>query len=324
MRGPLVSAVLLVDKPAGWTSHDVVGRVRRLVGQREVGHTGTLDPMATGLLVITLGAATRIGRFLEAEDKTYEATLRLGRSTDTEDADGRTTEARDVPDLSIEDVRAAAARFVGEIEQRVPAYSAVRVDGERLHRKARRGEDVERPVRKIFVRSLEINSLTREGSEVSVELACEVAKGTYVRTLGVDLAAALLLPGHLTALRRTSVGPFAVSAAVKLEEIAREGDSVRGAISTFDALGHLPAISVDGEALAYVAHGRPLRPDQLHVLRGPFRSGDPLVVAHGRQVVAVAFAERSSDDLDAAASGELDRGLAYACVLIPPPPTEHR
>ncbi|MBI2375626.1 MAG: tRNA pseudouridine(55) synthase TruB [Deltaproteobacteria bacterium] len=323
VRRPLVSSVLLVDKPKGLTSHDVVSRVRRAVGQREVGHTGTLDPMATGLLVVTLGAATRIGRFLESADKGYTATLALGRATDTEDADGRTIATAPVRELSRAELEAAARSLVGELDQRVPAYSAVRVGGERLHKKARRGEEVERPVRRIVVHELEVGAISNRGPEVEVELRARVSKGTYVRTLGVELAARLSLPGHLTALRRSSVGTLSVEHAVSLDAISREGDPSRvtGAIPIDRALAHLPVIDVAEAELEWVRHGRPLRPDQLHLRRGGFERGDPILLLHGDAVVAVAFAEVSSRELlstdPLASSREApERALAYACVLV--------
>lgn len=206
-----MDGLLLLDKPAGRTSHDVVDEVRKAAGQREVGHAGTLDPAATGLLVILLGRALRVAEFLEGHDKEYEATFRFGVTTDTDDADGKVLSERPAS-LSREALEAAAATFVGEIEQRPPVYSAVRVGGERLHKKARRGEKVEPPLRKVRIDELRLLGL--EGADARFLIRC--GKGTYVRSIARDLGEALGCGAHVAKLRRTASGPFRVEDAAPL------------------------------------------------------------------------------------------------------------
>jgi len=218
VAGP--AGLLLIDKPSGPTSHDVVAHVRRALRTKRVGHAGTLDPAATGLLILGVGVGTKLLRFVEARAKTYRATVRLGRSTTTEDGEGETVEERAVDaGPGWEDrVRAAATGLVGRLEQTVPAYSAVKVGGERLYKKARRGEAGARPVRSVEIHRLEI--LEVKDAEVCIE--AEVSKGTYIRTLGVQLGAALDLPAHVPALRRTGVGPWSVEEARPLDDFDEE------------------------------------------------------------------------------------------------------
>ncbi len=251
-RPAVAHGLLLVDKPKGWTSHDVVAKMRRVVGQRQVGHTGTLDPMATGLLALPLGRATRLARFIEATEKEYTGTVTLGRSTTTWDAEGETVDESDVPELTLEAVQAAVGSLSGELEIEVPAFSAVKVDGQRLYAKARRGEKVEAPRRVIEVTKIEVLNFDGENN---VELACTVSKGTYIRSLAVMLGARLNLPAHLSALRRTRVGAFTVDSAVTPEiEALPEGAVIPPAA----AVGHLPAVTVDARGEKDVSHGRPL------------------------------------------------------------------
>ncbi len=209
---------LLVDKPAGMTSHDVVDAIRRRFQMRRVGHGGTLDPAATGLLILLVGRATRKARFLLNADKTYLATLRLGVATDTQDREGKVLETKEVPAFSTDQISAVCQRFQGEIEQEVPAYSAARVKGKRFYDLARSGQSVPRRVRRVTVRTLEI--LEVRLPEVDLKVTC--SSGTYVRTLCADLGTALGCGGHLDHLSRTHVGPFSLDRAVKLEAAERE------------------------------------------------------------------------------------------------------
>ncbi|MCA9529246.1 MAG: tRNA pseudouridine(55) synthase TruB, partial [Myxococcales bacterium] len=206
-----MNGVLVVDKPAGPTSHDIVARARRALGTRRVGHAGTLDPMATGVLVLAIGEGTKLVPYLTAADKRYVATVRLGSSTTTLDAEGTVDAEAPVPSgLSVADVERAAERFAGGYAQRVPAVSAVKVEGRRLHERVRRGEVVDAPVREVALRALEV----RRVSGADVELALECGKGFYVRAFARDLASALGTVGHLVALRRTRSGAFDVRDAV--------------------------------------------------------------------------------------------------------------
>lgn len=250
-RPPRVTAVALVDKPSGVTSHDVVQQLRRAFGQSQVGHTGTLDPAATGLMVVTLGRATRIARFLEATDKTYVGRIRLGRSTTTWDGEGDTVAEAKVPELRSEDVQAVLSSLIGPFEQTVPAFSAIKVGGERLHERARRGEVFEGPKRSVVVHELSL--LEHDG--VDVRVRARVSKGTYIRSLAMEIGLRLGVPAHLAALRRECVGIHDVAAAHPPKRFAEEAPPL---ISPARALAHLPARRVDARELGAVAQGRPL------------------------------------------------------------------
>jgi tRNA pseudouridine55 synthase len=208
--------LVVVDKPSGWTSHDVVGRMRRLAGTRKVGHAGTLDPMATGVLVVGVGRATRLLGHLSLTDKAYDATIRLGVTTVTDDAEGEVVEQHDASGVG--DVAAAMAELTGEIDQVPSAVSAVKVDGVRSYARVRAGEDVELAARRVTVSTFEL--VERRGDELDVRVVC--TSGTYVRALARDLGRALGVGGHLTALRRTRVGPFDLAQARTLEQLAED------------------------------------------------------------------------------------------------------
>ena len=215
---PPANGLLLVDKPAGMTSHDVVDHIRRRFRMRRVGHGGTLDPAATGLLILLLGRATSHARFLLNADKTYHSTLRLGQTTDTQDGEGKILQTREVPPLTRDQIEAVCSRFRGEIEQEVPAYSAVRIQGKRFYDLARAGKEVPHRVRRVTVRELKILELHLP--EVDLEVTC--SSGTYIRTLCADIGAALGCGGHLSRLCRMQVGPFSLRHSVKLEQIGPE------------------------------------------------------------------------------------------------------
>jgi tRNA pseudouridine55 synthase len=208
--------LLVVDKPSGWTSHDVVGKVRRLAGTRKVGHAGTLDPMATGVLVLGIGRATRLLGHLSLTDKTYDATIRLGVTTITDDAEGEVVEVRDASQVG--DVSSYLVGLTGQIEQVPSAVSAVKVDGVRSYARVRAGESVELKPRQVTVSELTL--LARRGDELDVRVSC--SSGTYVRALARDLGEALGVGAHLTALRRTRVGPFGLAQARTIKQLADE------------------------------------------------------------------------------------------------------
>lgn len=257
---PLVSGVLVVDKPRGPTSHDVVFWARRALGTREIGHAGTLDPMATGVLVLAAGEATKLVPYLTADDKTYELELALGTETDTLDAEGTAVETAPVPPLTEARLREIASRFVGPQEQRVPAFSAVKVGGEALYAKARRGEHVEAPVRSVTVHALELVTLA------PLVLRVRASKGFFVRSLGRDLARALGTVGHLAALRRLESGPFSLADAVSGEALlaARADEALRPALlarlrSLEQAAGAMPRLVLDDRAEADARAGRLVR-----------------------------------------------------------------
>src|SRR5688500_15364243 len=202
-------ALVVVDKSPGMTSHDVVARVRRLAGTRKVGHAGTLDPMATGVLVLGINRATRLLGHLMLTEKTYAATVRLGVTTTTDDAEGELVATASTEGLSGEAIRAAFATQVGELDQVPSAVSAIKVDGKRAYQRVREGEDVELAARRVTVHALDVIEV--RGADVDVEVRC--SSGTYVRAIARDVGAALRVGGHLTSLRRTTVGPSGLSRA---------------------------------------------------------------------------------------------------------------
>ena len=221
-----MNGILLVDKPAGWTSMDVCAKLRGALGERRIGHSGTLDPMATGLLVVFLGRATRAVEFAEADTKTYEAGLRLGLVTDTQDTTGTVLERHPIPMLSALP-EAVLEQFRGEILQIPPMYSAIKVEGRKLYQLARKGKEVERPARPVTIHALEQTGRSADGDWL-LRVAC--SKGTYIRTLCHDLGAALGCGGAMSALRRTRAGTFDLADAHTLEEIlsaAAEGRAER-------------------------------------------------------------------------------------------------
>jgi tRNA pseudouridine55 synthase len=222
-RGPRPAAesgLVIVDKPSGQTSHDVVAQVRRLAGTRRVGHAGTLDPMATGVLVIGVEKATRLLGHLALTDKEYSATIRLGQATDTDDADGATVAQASAAGVSDEALGAAVAALTGEIRQVPPGYSAIKVDGKRAYKLAREGAAPELAARTVTVSAFVIDAVRRAGDLVDVDATVRCSSGTYIRALARDLGAALGVGGHLTRLRRTRVGPYDVGQARTLEQLA--------------------------------------------------------------------------------------------------------
>ncbi|WP_062294272.1 tRNA pseudouridine(55) synthase TruB [Demequina phytophila] len=214
-----VPGLVVVDKPAGWTSHDVVARVRRLASTSKVGHAGTLDPMATGVLVLGIGKATKLLTYVVGHDKSYDATIRLGQSTVTDDAEGEVTSTADASAVGDEAIRSAIARLTGDILQRPSAVSAIKVDGKRAYARVRGGEDVELPERPVTVSRFDLLEVRRDDAVVDLDVRVDVSSGTYVRALARDLGAALGVGGHLTALRRTRVGGIGLDRARTLEDL---------------------------------------------------------------------------------------------------------
>ncbi|MEV0588159.1 tRNA pseudouridine(55) synthase TruB [Nonomuraea sp. NPDC050310] len=211
------SGLIVVDKPAGWTSHDVVGKLRRIAGTRRVGHAGTLDPMATGVLVVGVEKATRLLGHLALTEKVYEAVIRLGVTTNTDDAEGEVLSRRPV-EVAEERVHAGIATLTGEIMQVPPQVSAIKVDGERAYKRARAGEEVELKARPVTIHEFEVTKL--DGEDVHATIRC--SSGTYIRSLARDLGEFLGTGGHLTALRRTRVGPYDLSLARGIEQLAED------------------------------------------------------------------------------------------------------
>jgi tRNA pseudouridine55 synthase len=309
--------VLVVDKPAGPTSFDVVQRVRRLLRAEKAGHTGTLDPAATGVLAVCLDDAVKIQQWLAEGDKEYEATVAFGAATDTEDAQGEVLARGDPSGIDGAALREALARFVGEIEQVPPMYSAVRVGGRRLHEAARAGEEVARTPRRVSVHALDLVATEPlEEGILRARLRVSCGKGTYVRTLAADLGRALGVPAHLAALRRTRAGPFGIEDALplgELEALGREGPGpLRGRlVPPAAALAFLPAERLTPAEARDLVHGKAVaRPGAADGLRRALDAAGRLLAvcaAHGGTVrpirVLVQPAALGRDGIDPPAGG---------------------
>ena len=246
--------ILLVDKPGGMTSHDVVARARRALGTRKVGHAGTLDPMATGLLVLGVEGATRLLTFIVGLDKTYEATIRLGVATDSDDADGQTTAVTDASALDVDRIRAAIQPLTGAISQVPSRVSAIKVDGRRAYDLARQGVEVELAARSVTVSRFDVLAERREGQTVDLDVVVDCSSGTYIRALARDLGAALGVGGHLTALRRTRIGPFDLAEAASLDDLS----AARLASPADTAAAVLGRIDVTADEARDLRHGKRL------------------------------------------------------------------
>jgi tRNA pseudouridine55 synthase len=251
------AGLVVVDKPAGMTSHDVVARVRRLAGTRKVGHAGTLDPMATGVLLVGVNRATRLLGHLTLTEKAYEATIRLGASTSTDDAEGEILQTRSVRHLTEDDVRSAAGRFVGDLQQRPSSVSAIKVDGRRAYARVRAGEQVDLPARPVTVHELLVTGVRRDEAAgcVDVDVSVRCTSGTYVRAIARDLGEELAVGGHLTVLRRTAVGPFVLADARTLDQLA---DSFELVDISDVARRCFASYGLDDEQAQQVRYGRPL------------------------------------------------------------------
>ena len=283
-----MDGVLLIDKPSGPTSHDVVARVRSVSGERSVGHTGTLDPRATGLLALVLGKATRLASVLSGSDKTYDATIRLGSTTDTDDADGSVTSTSGSrPDDQAID--AALGQFVGAFEQLPPNHSAKKIGGHKAYDLARRAEPVALKTAPVTVRTL--HRTGRDGDLVSVVVSASA--GFYVRALARDLGQALGCGAHLDSLRRTKVGRFDVTEALPLDAAERLGHALAAhVLSPADALGDFPSVTVNADGLRRVLHGNSLSPEHLQGRSIPVSGSAPSmrvrVLADDGHLVALA------------------------------------
>ncbi len=220
------AGLVVVDKPAGLTSHDVVARMRRLAGTRKVGHAGTLDPMATGVLLIGVNRATRLLGHLMLTEKAYDGVVRLGVSTTTDDAEGETVARSSAATVTDEQIRDALAEFVGDIEQVPSSVSAIKVGGQRAYAMVRAGEKVELAARPVTIHALDVTGISREADTVDVAITVRCSSGTYIRAIARDLGDALGVGGHLTALRRTAVGPFGLDDARTLDELNDSFDMV--------------------------------------------------------------------------------------------------
>ncbi len=271
----MISGFALIDKPSGWTSHDVVGRLRRLYGQKRVGHAGTLDPMATGVLVVGLGAATRLLRFVQGLPKTYEATVRLGVGTVTDDAEGEVTDTPgwewDPAGLSV-----AVTALTGDIQQVPSAVSAIKVDGVRSYARVRAGQDVELAARPVTIHRFEVVGPPRAaGNGMDIDVIVECSSGTYIRALARDLGSLLGSAGHLTALRRTAIGSLTVDRCSPLGDSSPPVDAIEAVLADI-----MPVVDVSADVATALRHGRRVGisvPDGLHLVLDP--SGSWVCVA---------------------------------------------
>jgi tRNA pseudouridine55 synthase len=265
----VAEGVLIVKKEVGWTSHDVVAKVRNLLGGAKVGHAGTLDPAATGVLPVLIGQATRVAEYLVNWDKEYRAVLRLGETTDTQDATGKILAKVDASQVGEEAIRKVVAGFRGVQQQLPPMYSAVKIGGKPLYKSARAGQTVERKERTVTIHQLEI--LAIDGSDVTMNIVC--SKGTYIRTLCADIGQALAVGGHLHSLERRRVGPLLIDQALTVEQVAAQmaiGTLRQHLIGMDQVLEQLPALVVTDEQAQRVLHGGAVSPSGMAQL--PFSS----------------------------------------------------
>lgn len=273
-RGDEPIGFAVVDKALEWTSHDVVAKARGVLGTRKVGHSGTLDPGATGVLVLGVGRATKLLRFVTALPKTYVAQVKLGIETDSLDADGTVTATHDMSAVTIDDVGVVLDQFRGSIEQIPPMVSAIKVDGKRLHQLAREGKTVERKPRPVTIHSLDVgDSISPDGV---FEMTVECSSGTYIRTLGADIGTVLGGGASLVGLRRTAVGSFT-------EAMAHPVESVQ-VLDLDSCFSSFPAVVVDAERAVTIGYGRPLTVDEV---AGTGGSDGPWRVIHDDRLIAV-------------------------------------
>ena len=282
----LLEGLLLVDKPAGWTSHDVVARIRRVCGTRRVGHAGTLDPLATGVLVLGVGRATKLLTFLVGCDKAYAATVRLGQATVTDDAEGEVVASADAAGVTRSALDAAVARLTGAIEQVPSSVSAIKIDGQRSYARVRSGEEVQLAARSVTVSRFAVLDVRPVGACLDVDVEVEVSSGTYVRALARDLGAALGVGGHLTVLRRTRVGRFGIGDAVPLETL-EPGAPVPLLPMGEAARGQFAVHELTAEEAAALGYGRRIP---------AAREGDPVVAALAPDWSLVAMLDESGPE----------------------------
>lgn len=296
MNDPLAtSGIVVVDKPAGMTSHDVVARLRRFFGTRKVGHAGTLDPMATGVLVAGIERGTKLLAHLVAEDKVYETTIRLGASTTTDDAEGATVDTHDASGVTDEAIRAEVAKLTGTIMQVPSKVSAIKIDGRRAHELVRAGEEVDIPAREVTIHAFDLGEIRRDGEFVDVDARVHCSSGTYIRSLGRDLGAALGVGGHLIALRRSRVGSFSLTDARTLEQLE---DSAELSLNLDEALVRAwPVLDVTAEEYDALAMGKWLEPrglEGVHAAVGPDGRAVALVKEKGKRLATVFVARPST------------------------------
>jgi tRNA pseudouridine55 synthase len=258
-----MDGLLIIDKPAGITSHDVVSRVRRILKTKRVGHTGTLDPFATGVMVVLVGKATRLAQFLDKDEKEYEAVIQFGFETDTGDLTGVNTQDNGMPSsdvserLSAADWEGVLESFRGEIDQIPPMYSAKKIDGKKLYEHARKGEVIEREHRRVTITKLVLADQPNDRSQIKIEVACTA--GTYIRTLAEDIGRKIAIGAHLAKLRRTRAGSFLISQGISLDDLSALQDPSACLLPMETAVKHLPAIMLAADRIEKTKGGLPTR-----------------------------------------------------------------
>lgn len=280
----------LIDKESNWTSRDVCNKIQHLLHVKKVGHTGTLDPFATGLLLVTIGNGTKAGTFLEDFDKEYVASLKLGILTSTGDFTGEVVETKEIPNFSKEDVLKALSELTGEIDQIPPMTSAIHYQGQKLYKLAHEGITVEREPRKVNIKKLDLIEINDD----VITFKCLVSKGTYIRVLGEDIASKLGTVGHLTSLRRNATGPYRVEDAIKLTEVTEQS-----CMSIYDIISkHLPVYVVPDELLKRVSDGASIKISEIDA------SYDKILIAN-KDNTALAVYKRYENDIFTCARGLL-------------------
>jgi tRNA pseudouridine55 synthase len=280
----ITDGLIVVDKPAGMTSHDVVARIRRLAKTRRVGHGGTLDPMATGVLIIGVNRATRLLTYVIGAGKSYTATIRLGQSTITDDAEGEVTATTPTDAVTDEAIHAGLARQRGEIDQVPSAVSAIKIKGERAYKRVREGEDVQLPPRRVTISRLEVLDIRRADGFVEVDIDVTCSSGTYIRAIARDLGTLLEVGGHLTALRRTAVGDMTLAEARTLEQLEASAPDVVTLPMAEAARQAFPQREATPDEARVLSHGGPLTPVGIE---GPYAvfapSGEVLAIVSERE-----------------------------------------
>jgi len=279
--GTITEGLLIVDKPIGPTSFDIVGRIRKELHIKKVGHCGTLDPAAGGVLLVVLGRATRLAEYMSHYHKRYEAVVRLGAVTDTDDAEGEIIARNEVPGIDGKHVDDILTGFIGEIEQRVPAFSAVKVDGERLYKKARRGDEVEAPTRKVNIYNIEFLGF----KSPEIRLSVECGGGTYIRSLARDIGEKLGCGAHLRKLTRTGIGPYTLDLACRPEAVKGLNGNVNCYISFDEMLPDFVSIDLDTKSAGEITYGRILK------ISDTLKTGK-IKLYHKSKLIAVANAEK--------------------------------
>lgn len=306
------NGILPVNKEGGMTSHDVINCLRRITGQKKIGHTGTLDPMATGLLLTCFGRATPLSQFMTGWDKTYRAEITLGKISDTFDADGNIKDGGIVPRIDDKEMAEVLNSFIGRSIQKVPPFSAVKVKGKRLYKKARTGETVDCPEREIEIKSIEL--LGSSGPHLNVEIKC--SKGTYIRRLADDIGSKLGYGAYLSALERTNIGPFELDDAVSLAEVAslHETDTLVMAMRPLERVLEFPVINFNNEAAGTIKHGSELTYNDVINWEGDFLKGDLISMADEQgQILAIAKSKCDAGELKKANGNSF---YSYVRVLI--------